>query len=170
MWPLLPRTAASRPPVCPLFPLWRSRWLCGHPHPAARRGGPARAARDLRVLPGRCLGLPASTGLRRAGATGCGEVCAGPARRSPTSGWCRALDSVARDSASGGRPWLRRKRIWPQPPAAGAQDLGRSPWDLLQGEHSDGNPAPSPAYSAGSSGASDPLFGVGDEMLRGAGR
>ncbi|CAI9158534.1 unnamed protein product [Rangifer tarandus platyrhynchus] len=41
----------ERPP-CPPTPLSLARWLCGHPHPAERRRGPARAARDSRAAPG----------------------------------------------------------------------------------------------------------------------
>ena len=48
------RVSATPPPARPpfLLPPSLACWLCGHPHPAAKRRGPARASRDPRAAPG----------------------------------------------------------------------------------------------------------------------
>lgn len=54
-WLLLPLGVllpAARASTLSAPALSLARWLCGHPHPAERRRGPARAARDSRAAPG----------------------------------------------------------------------------------------------------------------------
>lgn len=83
-----------------------ARGLCGHPHPAARRRGSARAARDPRAALRSVRISPATVELQRPEAAGLGEVCAGPAPRSWTRGWLLAPDSAA--TAGGGHPKPRK--------------------------------------------------------------
>lgn len=155
------RLPATRAPAPPPPALSRAGGLCGHPHPAARRRGPARAARSLRAAPGRA----GFAGSGRAAAT---ETLAWErfalAARGLSDAWvCPALDSAATAPARGGHPWLRREKSRPQPRAARAHGQGRAPDDVLLGEGGDEDPGTFPSF------LSQRLWGLGPSSEGGGG-